>query len=302
MNSTLPAGWYPDNTNDQQLRYWDGHQWTEHTAPLGATPPAAAPAPATAATDPATTVVDQRNWFLRHKVLTGVAAVLVLLVIIGAVSGGGTTTTDTTPAAAGTTPTPSGASKAAEPTGAPDEQPAENEDAEPAAETTSATPEPEPAPAPEATVEDEFLALVAAGHDATEDAGNEIAVVQARKARSAGICKLLPGLAVSGWTGEVEDISTTMGGDGGVLSIALDDDTAVQTWNNGFSDIGSGTLINENSPLYAKLATLSDGDQVAFSGRFVRDADNCVQEQSLMDENGMLTPDFSFKFTQITKQ
>lgn len=29
---TVPAGWYPNPTGPGQ-RYWDGQQWTEHTAP-----------------------------------------------------------------------------------------------------------------------------------------------------------------------------------------------------------------------------------------------------------------------------
>src|SRR5215216_4957698 len=32
MNQT-PAGWYPDTQNPQLQRYWDGSQWTQHTAP-----------------------------------------------------------------------------------------------------------------------------------------------------------------------------------------------------------------------------------------------------------------------------
>jgi hypothetical protein len=28
-----PASWYPDPTNPNQQRYWDGAQWTEHTQP-----------------------------------------------------------------------------------------------------------------------------------------------------------------------------------------------------------------------------------------------------------------------------
>lgn len=31
----VPAGWYPDPHGQQLQRYWDGTQWTEHTAPLG---------------------------------------------------------------------------------------------------------------------------------------------------------------------------------------------------------------------------------------------------------------------------
>ncbi len=29
-----PAGWYPDSSQPGTQRYWDGAQWTEHTAPL----------------------------------------------------------------------------------------------------------------------------------------------------------------------------------------------------------------------------------------------------------------------------
>lgn len=32
-NPQPPAGWYPDPTQPGQQRYWDGTQWTEHTAP-----------------------------------------------------------------------------------------------------------------------------------------------------------------------------------------------------------------------------------------------------------------------------
>lgn len=30
----VPAGWYPDVTQPSTQRYWDGYQWTEHSAPL----------------------------------------------------------------------------------------------------------------------------------------------------------------------------------------------------------------------------------------------------------------------------
>lgn len=34
-----PAGWYDDPDANDQLRYWDGGDWTEHTAPNAAPPP-----------------------------------------------------------------------------------------------------------------------------------------------------------------------------------------------------------------------------------------------------------------------
>jgi hypothetical protein len=30
---SVPAGWYPDPNGQPLQRYWDGTQWTEHTAP-----------------------------------------------------------------------------------------------------------------------------------------------------------------------------------------------------------------------------------------------------------------------------
>lgn len=42
-----PPNWYPDPADPRLWRYWDGAQWTEHTAPMAGAPstvPAAAPA------------------------------------------------------------------------------------------------------------------------------------------------------------------------------------------------------------------------------------------------------------------
>jgi hypothetical protein len=34
-----PAGWCPDPGSPDQLRYWNGSAWTEHTSPVAAPPP-----------------------------------------------------------------------------------------------------------------------------------------------------------------------------------------------------------------------------------------------------------------------
>ncbi len=50
-NGTQPAaGWYADPQDAAQLRWWDGTQWSAHTAPV---PQPVAPAPASAAEPPA---------------------------------------------------------------------------------------------------------------------------------------------------------------------------------------------------------------------------------------------------------
>jgi hypothetical protein len=45
--SRPPAAWHPDPENPNQLRWWDGHQWTNSTAPLGASSAAASKKPRT---------------------------------------------------------------------------------------------------------------------------------------------------------------------------------------------------------------------------------------------------------------
>ena len=40
-----PAGWYPHPTMVDTQRYWDGHHWTDHVAPLALTPASALPQP-----------------------------------------------------------------------------------------------------------------------------------------------------------------------------------------------------------------------------------------------------------------
>ena len=84
MNATPPAGWYSDNGGGQ--RYWDGQQWTQHTASdnLG---PDTNHAPRGAAPVDAAQGISQTNWILRHKVLSGILAFVLTLLAVGALVG-----------------------------------------------------------------------------------------------------------------------------------------------------------------------------------------------------------------------
>jgi hypothetical protein len=146
-----------------------------------------------------------------------------------------------------------------------------------------------------------FDAIVKIGQDAA-DGANEFQVVKARKARNSAICGLLPAnKAVTGWLGTVHSAETTLGGDSGVLSLYIGDDIKASTWNNSLSDAFDHTLISPDSPLYDVLSNLNEGDKVVFSGSFIRDSKSCISEQSLIDENGLLTPEFAFRFKSIRK-
>ena len=98
---STPAGWYPQP--DGQQRYWDGERWTENVAP---------------GVPPVTPLVAARkNWFLRHKVITAIGAVLLLGMFAGIVNGSGTKSVSTVPVdapvATSTTPDQAALDKAA---------------------------------------------------------------------------------------------------------------------------------------------------------------------------------------------
>jgi len=271
VNADSPAGWFPDPENPEQLRYWDGSIWTEHRAPMNRPNPETIPTSPVGTGaghgDPNDGVGAKKNWFARHKVLTGIAASLGIMVCIGTLI------------------------------------PDDNSDA--ATDRTTATTNKDSqvtsAAKPKVSQEDRFIDAVNKAADEADDADNEMKVVQLRHVRAKNIREIVPSLKVTDWNGTIDDVSTTLGGDSGVISIKLDDDIKVSTWNNGLSDISDHTLIKEDSPLYASLADLEEGDKVEFSGKFIRDAEDGIDEQSLMDINGVTSPEFTFRFKSVAK-
>lgn len=293
--STQP-GWYDDRSDPRLIRWWDGHGWTAHTQPKPGAPGWGGPdsrAPQTGFARQGPPVgygaapgggfghqPPTKKWDLSKKIGVSVAALLGVAVIVSAVSA------------------VSGA-------GGGDDNVLADQRGVSASDLVESAPRPdrdeggdEGGPTlPKQQVA--FLRAVAEGQSAVEGV-NELKVVQARRARSEALCAALPtDQSVRNWVGTVESVETTLGGDGGVLSLEIAQDVAVQTWNNGLSDLGSGTLVNPDSPLFDRLAELDEGQQVYFSGRFDRDRKTCVAESSLLDESGMRTPDFVLKFTNF---
>jgi hypothetical protein len=148
VSNTTPPGWYPDSQVPGQQRYWDGTQWTDHTAPAAPTAPTVfngqpAPNPGFGATadQPA-----KKNWFLRHKIVSGVLAVVIIAIIAAAAGSGGGDSDDTSDSAKD-----SSTSAASEPS--PSDDAAESAEPEPEPEPESDSPE--PADEPELTVSQE---------------------------------------------------------------------------------------------------------------------------------------------------
>lgn len=87
MPTNTPApGWFPDQANNTQLRWWDGQVWTEHTHPVspagGQSPDVAPTGPTVATVQPErATAASKKPWYLRWWAIT--AAVLVVLSVLG---------------------------------------------------------------------------------------------------------------------------------------------------------------------------------------------------------------------------
>jgi hypothetical protein len=144
-----------------------------------------------------------------------------------------------------------------------------------------------------------FLAAVQRAQREVRE-GNDLTVVTARRERRQVVCGLLgPRREVQEWVGTVEHIGTTLGGDDGVLRVSLGHDVDLKTQGAGWGDDAGRTLIRPGSEVYDSLADLDEGDPVVFSGTFVPKGRSCLQETSVRDRNGILTPDFVFRFSSV---
>lgn len=184
----------------------------------------------------------------------------------------------------------------------PTEEPTPAEDVEEVVAAPVPAPEPPPSagygefPADEAA----FSSLVATAQQAAQGTENDMQVAAAKATRDAGICSLLPGKAVSGWSGKVSEVGAN--GDGkGILTVEIAPEVEIGTWNNFLSDALDDTLIEPSSSVFASAATLTEGQLVRFSGQFIDGSDpECLRESSLTLRGGVEDPSFIFRFSEVT--
>jgi len=85
------------------------------------------------------------------------------------------------------------------------------------------------------------------------------------------------------------------------MAISLSRDLTLMTWNNDLSDIGDNTLIQPRTELFQTASLLKKGQQVAFSGGFIPDRENCIEEASLTLRGKLDDPEFIFRFSSVAR-
>lgn len=174
--SNVPAGWYPSPEDSTQVRYWDGAQWTQHSAPAAAPVPAPvvdsappalsaaaypAPAPFASPAPIAAPASAKKKWLIGGAIAAGV----IVVGSVGAAIGSGGSDRDEAPQASAA-PAVVQTEEPAEPTPTP---------------TPTPTATPTPAPAPEVPVVDAVAFRAQAGShldDMNKDLDDIIVTVQ----------------------------------------------------------------------------------------------------------------------------
>jgi hypothetical protein len=132
-----------------------------------------------------------------------------------------------------------------------------------------------------------------------EDGQNDMQKGASRPIRARAICAALPDLRAHDWTGTIDTLDTN--GEGkGVLSIRLDDNVHVETWNNALSDVVDKTLIDPASPLFEVASKMHKGQRVRFSGIFPASETDCIEEHSLTLTGSITDPAFVVRFEALT--
>jgi len=180
----------------------------------------------------------------------------------------------------------------------------ENRKASPSTASTGATGQGNNAPAVPAGPPDEveFVRTVESYYPLYSAADNDLKKSSLRVDRKQAVATLVPSHTATNWTGTLGTLGTNSDGKA-YVTIVLDGATklGVKTWNNALSDSGSDTLIANGSPLYNKIAAMSKGAHVVFSGQFISDPDkDFVKESSMTEDGSMTAPEYIMKFTDVT--
>ena len=147
-----------------------------------------------------------------------------------------------------------------------------------------------------------FQTTIETARSAYVTAPNDLVRGKERPKRGVAICSAMPSPEVKDWVGTVYNLTSANDGSG-VFSVEIAGDIWVSTWNNYESQTATGlqTLIAADSPLFARLEGLREGDPVIFTGSFFMDnqGEDCFKEFSLTMDGSMSQPEFLFAFSEV---
>lgn len=149
--------------------------------------------------------------------------------------------------------------------------------------------------------EQRFIDIVHKASSDYSNAENDMKKGGIRNDRSKAVCQAVSSPSVKNWVGTITELTTN--GDGlGVLSVQLDENVTVTTWNNALSDTFDNTLIHQDSPVFKVLSELKEGSKIKFSGSFIRDdqGTDCYRESSMTMSGAMTDPEYIFRFSSVS--
>ena len=132
-------------------------------------------------------------------------------------------------------------------------------------------------------------------------AANELQESALKDERDTAIVGLLgPQLKVEGFAGKILNLETNTEGKA-FVTIELSPDTSILTWNNGLADMAYPTMIDKRTPVYRSLMEMAVGDTVTVSGNLIATNSREILEGSLTIASTMKSPEFLFRFTDVSK-
>lgn len=132
-------------------------------------------------------------------------------------------------------------------------------------------------------------------------AANELQESALELERVDSIAKLLgSGLPAQSWIGEITSLETNTEGKA-AITVELSPEVSLLTWNNMLGDMAYPTMINVGTPVYKSLMNMAVGDKVTISGSFVVTNERKILEGSMTIAGAMKSPEFLFRFTDVSK-
>lgn len=149
------------------------------------------------------------------------------------------------------------------------------------------------------TDEAAFVSVVSDTRSEYNNGSNDMVKGAARVHRRERLCQLVQSMVVRGWTGTIVKLSSSSSGNG-VLSVSIGPQITIGTTNNELSNSFDHTLLSPSSDVFRQVVSLSQDQQILFSGSFFPSDTDCVQETSLTQEGSMTDPEFLFRFTDVS--